>query len=329
MNKIEVIGLGALNLDHIYRVENIIADGETVVNEAVLSPGGSSANTIYGLAKLGVATGFSGVIGDDPEGRLLLQDFQKAGTDTTQIRLKPGARTGSTLCLSDKPGNRSLYVIPGANNQLGWDDLDLSYLNQAGIIHLSSFAGDRQFKISLELMDRLDSSIKLSFTPGALYSRRGLKALAPILKRTYLLFINHNELQQLTGEDVITGAETCLKQGCHIIVVTLGKGVKLKSGRRSNRSTVNASCYIRDADSEYVIEPPGRGAGAEIDTTGAGDAFAAGLLYGLFKDKGLEECGRLGNIVAQFSVTRAGAREGLPTVDELSDRYRELYSQQP
>jgi len=178
-------------------------------------------------------------------------------------------------------------------------------------------------------MDRLDSSIKLSFTPGALYSRRGLKALAPILGRTYLLFINHNELQQLTGEDVITGAETCLKQGCRVVVVTLGKGVKLKSSQRSNRSTANASCYIRDADSEYVIEPPGRGAEAEIDTTGAGDAFAAGLLYGLLKGKGLEECGRLGNITAQFSITRAGAREGLPTPGQLSDRYQEPYSQQP
>jgi len=329
MKNIEVIGLGALNIDHIYRVENIIADGETVVNEAVLSPGGSSANTIYSLAKLGIATGFSGVIGDDPEGRLILQDFQKAGTDTTQIRTKTGAKTGSVLCLSDRQGRRSLYVMPGANSQFGWDDLDLPYINQAKIVHMSSFADDRQFKMQLELIGKLASSLKLSFTPGALYSTRGLKALAPILGRTYLLFINHNEIQQLTGEDVITGAETCLKQGCHIVVVTLGKGLKLEPGRRSNRGTVNASCYIRDAGSEYVIEPPDRSTGAEIDTTGAGDAFAAGFLYGLLKGKGLEECGRLGNIMAQFSITRIGTREGLPAPGQLSDRYRELYSEQP
>jgi ribokinase len=83
--------------------------------------------------------------------------------------------------------------------------------------------------------------------------------------------------------------------------------------------------YVADAHNEYVIEShPEYGK----DTTGAGDAFASGFLYGLVKGKGLEECGRLGNITAQFSITEIGAREGLPTVDELAQRYQELYSQQ-
>jgi ribokinase len=58
MNDIEVVGLGALNIDHIYRVQRILNDGEAVVTESISSPGGSAANTIYGLAKLGVKTGF-------------------------------------------------------------------------------------------------------------------------------------------------------------------------------------------------------------------------------------------------------------------------------
>ena len=67
MSNIEVVGLGALNVDHMYRVERILDDGETVVNEAKSFPGGSAANTIYGLAKLGVNTGYTGVVGDDEE----------------------------------------------------------------------------------------------------------------------------------------------------------------------------------------------------------------------------------------------------------------------
>ena len=325
MSNIEVVGLGALNIDHLYRVERILGDGETVVKDSTLSPGGSSANTIYGLAKLGVNTGFAGAIGDDEEGKILLKSFQEVGVDTSQIRVKPQTETGSVLCLSDSLGKRSLYVLPGANNLLTIEDLDVNYVNQAKMLHLSSFADDRQFTMLLELIDGLDLSTKVSFAPGALYASKGLKALAPILDRTHVLFINHNEIRQLTGQDVPAGAESCLKHGCEILVVTLSKGTKLELGRETGHRITDAICYIRDVGNEYVIEPPSQNV-ATIDTTGAGDAFATGFLYGLLNGKGLEECGRLGNIVAQFSISKIGARQGLSTLDELSQRYRELYN---
>jgi ribokinase len=320
MSNVEIIGVGALNIDHIYKVERILDDGEAVVEEAKSFPGGSAANTIYGLAKLGVSTGFCGVVGDDAEGRILLRDFQTVGVDTSRIRIKGGEKTGSVLCLSDRLGRRSLYVLPSANNSLTTDDLDLTYINRARMLHLSSFADDRQFKISLELIDKLDLAVKLSFAPGALYTVKGLQALAPILSRTYLLFINQHEIQQLTGEDIIAGAESCLEQGCQKVVVTLGKGSKLR------KST--AVGYIRDTENEYVIEPSSQDTGVEVDTTGAGDAFAAGFLHGLVKEKGLRECGLLGDIAARLSITELGTRQGFPTLSELARRYRELYNQE-
>jgi ribokinase len=319
MNKIEIIGLGALNIDHIKIVERILEDGEAVALETKSTPGGSAANTIYGLARLGVSTGFCGVVGDDDYGRTLLQDFQKVGVDTSQIRVKQGAKTGTVLCLSDRLGRRSLYVVPSANSLLTMDDLDPAYINRAGMLHLASFADEAQFKVVLELVERLASSVRLSFAPGALYAAKGLKNIAPILKRTYLLFINQNEMRQLTGKDVINGAEDCLKQGCQIVVVTLGTGGKIKK--------TTAVGYIRDAEQEYIIEPLSGDIGAEVDTTGAGDAFAAGFIYGLLKGKGLEDCGRLGNIVARFCISKMGAREGLPTLKELTQHYQELYKQ--
>lgn len=328
MRDIEVVGLGALNIDHICKVERILADGETVVKESGLFPGGSAANTIYGLAKLGVNTGFTGVIGDDAEGKLLVQDFQKAGTDTSQVKVKLQTKTGSVLCLSDKLGQRSLYVLPGANNLLTIDDLDFDYINQVKMLHVSSFADDRQFRMLLELIERLDLSIKVSFAPGALYATKGIKTLTPILARTHVLFLNQSEIQQLTGQGVIAGAESCLKQGIRIIAVTLGKGIKLESGKGASRRTASAICYIRDAEREYIIEPDNRHTGAETDATGAGDAFATGFLYGLLKEKSPEECGRLGSIVAQLSISEMGAREGFPTLKELAQRYHELYHTQ-
>jgi len=324
---IEVIGLGALNIDHLCRVERILDDGEAVVGESILSPGGSAANTTYGLAKLGVSTGFAGAVGDDAEGKIMLEDFQKVGVDISQIRLKHGVKTGSVLCLSDRLGRRSLYVVPGANSLLTIDDLDLNYINQAKILHISSFADDRQFKILLELVERLDLSTKVSFAPGALYAIKGLKALTPILDRTCVLFINQDEIQQLTGKDIISGAESCLKQGCRTVVVTLGKGARLELGKGIGHKTVTATGYIRDTENEYVIEPGNQDKVPATDTTGAGDAFASGFLYGLLKRKGLQECGFLGDIVARFSIAKLGTRQGFPTPNELAQRYRELYSQ--
>jgi ribokinase len=315
-NKIQVIGVGALNIDHIYKVETITSDGEAVVEWAKTFPGGSAANTIYGLAKLGLSTGFCGAIGGDAEGQTLIKDLAKVGVDTSHIVTKPKAKTGSVLALSDRRGQRSLYVLAGANGHLDREDIDFDYVNRAEIVHLSSFADDSQFQLSLGLIVRLEPSVQFSFAPGAIYAARGMDALAPFLSRCQLLFINQSELQQLTGEDVVGGAQRCLEAGCGTVVVTLGKGGKLGG-------TI-ARGYIRDKENECIIEPSSQGATAEVDTTGAGDAFAAGFIYGMVKGKGLAESGRIGDFVAQLSIGHTGARQGLPTAEELAQRYGKL-----
>lgn len=323
MSDIKVVGLGALNMDYIYRVESLPGDGEsadipeyreTEMELVGAFPGGSAANTIYGLAKLGVKTGFIGAVGDDADGKKMLEDFKKVGVDTGQIRVKPEAKTGFTKCLIDKLSFRSIHVSPEANNLLKIDDLDTGYVNKAEILHISSFIDNRQFEMLLELIPELNPAVKISFSPGALYATRGLKTLAPILERTHVLFLNGDEIRQMTGQDIHKGAESCLKHGCRIVAVTLGKGTRLKN--------VIASGYIRDTDNEYIVEPSGKKEVPAPDTTGAGDAFAAGFLYGFFQGSDLKECGHLGNIVAQFSIQKIGARDGLPSLDELSKRYK-------
>ncbi len=333
MSKIDIVGLGALNMDNIYRIEGILGDGETAANREQLKrilhretevkwagtfPGGSAANTIYGLAKLGVSAGFIGTVGDDTEGKALLQNLHEVGIDTSQIQVKPEAKTGSTMCLSDKLNFRSIYVIPGANSYLAQEDLDLDYINQGKILHISSFVDDRQFRILLELMDKLDSSVQVSFSPGSLYAKKGLKNLTPILSRTHILFINESEIRQLTGEEFKDGAEICLNQGCKTVVVTLGKGTRYE--------TIVANSYIRTVEREYVVESSDKSETPPADTTGAGDAFAAGFLYGLLNGRGLQECGRLGNIVARFSIAKMGATQGLPGLSRLKQSYQQLYA---
>jgi ribokinase len=305
---IEVIGFGALNLDRLYIVDKILLNGEGPVTSLSLSPGGSAANTIFALAKLGVKTGFIGAVGGDEEGKHLVQNLAQIGVDTQYIKVKKG-KTGEVVGLVDGKGHRALYVLPGANNLLLLEDIDLNYILQAKFLHLSSFVHDQQFLIQREVVNRLPHSVKISFAPGMLYAIKGLSSLSPLLKRTYILFINAQELKMLTGEGLVDGAKRCFEGGARLIVVTLGGG--------------RWACLIYDGEREYKIPP--RYKPKEVkDTTGAGDAFAAGFLFGLLKDMKIEECALLGEIMASFSLSQMGACSNLPTAEELWREYRSL-----
>jgi ribokinase len=325
MKSIEVVGIGAMNMDQLYRVERILVDGEAAVKEFSSHPGGSAANTIYGLAKLGVRTGFIGAVGNDEMGRMLIEDLAKVAVDVSQIKVKKGAKTGSALCLSDSQGRRSLYVMPGANSLLEAEDIDLDYINQAKIFYLSSFVHESQFELQKQVIAQLNPSVKVSFAPGSIYTAKGMQQLAPLLNKTYFLFLNRSEMKQLTGEDFATGAEKCLEQGCHIVVTTLGSA-KTKLATKADRAALVA--HILSNEGEYLIESRTKPAKPVVDTTGAGDAFAAGFLYGFLKGKDLQQCGFLGDTMARFCISKRGAREGLPSLAELSQEYYTIFGQQ-
>lgn len=308
-----------MNLDRLCRVERLTVDEESTIIESTISPGGSAANTIYGLSRLGVKTGFIGAIGEDSDGRVLLDSFHKAKVDTSRMRIKDESQTGVALCLSDKSGMRAIYLLPGANNLLFHEDIDTDYINQTKIFHVSSFVNEKQYKMVKKLVTKLEPSVKLSFAPGALYAAKGLEALTPILKRTYVLFINSSELKQITGEDMKKGTRICLELGCQMVVVTLGKGTQY-SGRKT-------TSYIRDRNKRYVVEAVKQDKATVVDTTGAGDAFSAGFLYGLLKGKDPQKCGRIGDIVAKFCISAVGARDGLPTRQQLYARYQQIYAE--
>jgi ribokinase len=316
MAVLDIVGFGAMNIDHMYRVGELIADGEQSVNGFESLPGGSAANTIYGLAKLGVKAGFVGAVGIDDDGEKLIKDFKNVAVDTSQIRIKQEVKTGSTVCLSDRLGGRAIYVSPGANNLLGLEDIDLAYLNRAQMVHLSSFVDDRQFNLQVGVTEKLSSSVTVSLSPGMLYVARGLKTLAPLLERSHIVFMNREEIERLTGSDFKSGTREIAKFCCRFVVVTLGKGLdKGKDG------IVTAYVYDGKQKQEYEVESEKVTLKLLFESTGAGDAFAAGFLYGFLKGKRIEECGLLGDIMASFGIRAIGARKGLPTLSQLSRKY--------
>ena len=296
----DVIGFGALNLDKLFKV-NMIAkeDEEASVTDFKRSGGGSAANTIVGLAKLGLKTGFVGKVASDTEGEFLLADLRKEGVNTDGITVAENGRSGTVMGFIDIKGDRALYVDPGVNDHLDFHEINLNYVVDTKFIHLSSFVAQLPFNAQKKLINNL-STMKVCFDPGAIYARKGLNANKPIIRRSYAMFPNEMEVNQLTGEDYQEGAKTFLELGAELIAVKLGK----------------RGCYITDGKENHLIEAYNVDA---VDTTGAGDAFNAGFIYGLINGKDLYKCGMLGNFVASRCVSAIGARTGLPRLEDLKD----------
>lgn len=289
---IELFGFGALNRDVLYRVPEILLDGETTIESVTVASGGSAANTCRALARWGVSTGFIGTVGNDADGQAMLADLRESGVDVSQVAIKSGAPTGRVMGLVDSQGRRSLYVEPGANNLLSEDDLSLEITAQARLIHLTSFASEDQLALQEWLAERLPPWVALSFAPGQIYTRLGREPLAKILRRTGILFVNKREAEELGRVELLR------RCGCRIVVETLGP--------EGSRVTHTGGRFCTPAFPTAVV-----------DTTGAGDAFVAGFLLGWLRGEPLERCARWGNWTASRVIQAPGANSNLPTVEEL------------
>jgi len=300
MSRFDVVGFGALNVDKLFKVNSLAeAEEESFIEDYAEACGGSAANTAVGLARLGCKVGFIGKAGCDREGELLIQDFCKEGVDADGVVRVGQGKSGSVLGFVDKKGARALYIDSGVNDTIEFDEINVEYVSQAQFLHLTSFVGEKSFHTQKNLLNALPNSVKVSFDPGALYARKGYAELEPILKKTYVLMPNAIELELLTGEtDYCKGADFMIGRGVKIVAVKLG----------------GDGCYITDGRERHLIKAFKV---KVVDTTGAGDAFCAGFLYGLINDKSLFECGRLGNFVASRCVMKIGARTGLPFAKDL------------
>ncbi len=287
------VGFGALNLDKIYRVDKIPKeDEEGFVIDLKLVPGGSAANTIVGLSRLGIETAYIGKVGSDEEGRILLEDLISEGVKTEFITKAEG-RSGTAMIFVDEAGNRAILVDPGVNDTISYGEIDVDAAKKYKLIHLTSFIcknGLESLNSQKRIVEEFDC---VSFDPGMPYAERGFKDMEKILRRTTIFLPNRQEIEMLFSSNYKDAAEQCIEMGIEIVAVKLG----------------SEGCWIRRGDREFVVKPQSV---RVVDTTGAGDAFNAGFLYGYLKGMDAEECGRLGNYVAARCIEKVGARDGLP-----------------
>ena len=299
MTVFDAVGFGGLNVDKLFKVNKIAkAEEESFIIDCEEACGGSAANTIVGLARLGCKVGFIGKVADDREGKMLVKDFCIEGVDTKGIIHSKHDRSGTVMGFVDEKGDRALYVDPGVNDTIEFDEINMEYAFQTRFLHLTSFVEEKSYQTQKRLIQALPQTVKLSLDPGELYARKG-SILEPIIEKTFVLMPNLNELELLTKTaDYRKGADVLPKKGVEIVAVKLG----------------SKGCYVTDGKENDSVEPFKV---RVVDTTGAGDAFCAGFLYGLISNKSLYECGKFGNFVASRCIMKMGARPGLPYLKDL------------
>lgn len=292
----DVIGIGALNYDRLYMVKKIAGGGEEErVHSVVEAPGGSAANTVAGLSRLGARTGFIGTVGKDKEGDFILKDMKKEKVDTTGIKIQWG-QTGTVIGFVDRRGARTLYAYPGVNDDLHINKKQAKLAASAKYVHLSSFVDEGPLLATKKLLKELKGT-KVSFAPGMLYAKKFSK-IKPIIKRSSVLFLNKEETELMTGLAHQKGAKELFEMGAETVAVTLGK----------------KGCFVLDESGAKAVKGYRSKA---IDTTGAGDAFAAGFLYGALRGTDTKLCAKVGNWTASKCIAKPGARDGLPLKKNL------------
>lgn len=300
----EVIGFGALNVDKLFSVENIVgADEESFIKSETSTPGGSAANTIVGLARLGMDTSIIGKIAEDEDGDLIEYNLAINGVYTNNLIYSETGSTGKCLGFVDNDGERCLYINPGVNDDIQIDEINPLNIMRCKIMHYTSFVGD-SFKTQIELLEKLGQDTVLSFDPGMLYVQKGFGELKPILERTNILLINESELRLLCNNDNAPLNELViafLDLGIETIVVKQGsKGVYAIN----NSEECEVGAYECDV----------------VDTTGAGDSFNSGFLYSYLKGYDLEKSCRIANWVASKAIEGFGM-EKFPSLKELEDLF--------
>lgn len=272
------------------------------LSSAEPSLGGSAANVAVGLVRLNVPSLLISRVGSDLFGEFLLKELRDEGVGTKHVQVDPHTNTGFVVALVSKNGERVLYSFRGANVKLSYEEVESGSLSDVTIFHLSgySFLEDPQRTSSLKLMDlarRFGSRVSVDLGPELV----GINAqdLAQIIKRANVLFLSADEALRLYHTSSwIDSIRQLLKEGPNTVA--------LKGGERG--------CYVGRGKARLHVQPFHV---KTVDTTGAGDAFNSGFLWGILSDWTLERTATTANAVAALKITRAGAVDGLPTKKEL------------
>ncbi len=227
-----------------------------------------------------------------PDGEFLISSLE--GVDKGGI-CKAG-RSGLAISLiTEDKRDRTLIIFPNTNDDLTFEQIDPSYINSVQFLHLSSFFGDSPFEAQKKLVSKLPPNVSVSLDPGMPYVRRGLKTLEPLLHKTFILFLEKKEIEILTKKGYYQGSRELLYIGPKIVVCKMG----------------SEGSHIFTREDNFHVSPIKV---SVVDTTGAGDVYAAGFLAYLIRGKSVRESAEFATQIASVSTTGFG-RSRYPRAD--------------
>jgi len=269
-------------------------------------PGGSSANTLYGVALLGGNVVFCGKVGEDPHAKAYEEEMHQGGVRTQLARGKK--ITGNAITLITPDGERTFAVHLGASMELKKQDIFFEDLKNSRILHIEGYQlEDKNLRsVSLHAMEfakKHNTKISIDLGDPGIVLRNKADIENMIKEYTDIVFANKDEAKALTGLEPLNALNKIAKI-TDIAIVKIGvDGSLIKQG-------------------ETMLKIPAFKAKA-VDTTGAGDMYAAGVLYGISKNYDLKTSGYIGSYFAAKVVDQMGAR--LQTIDK--NELRKLISQ--
>ena len=288
----EVVGLGYCSWDYLGILNDIPdfdAPTETMLDFAI-SGGGPVSTALTALARLGVSTGYIGVLGDDEPGRSALAAFRREGIDTRRLRVEPGARSAVCFCLVQAgTAKRVILCYRGTTAPLTLSNEDHEYVAPARLLHLDGHHVAAASEAA-RIMHEAGGTVVLD----ANRPRAGLEALLPWVD---VLITNSHFPTAQTGEsDLHSALDRLLTGGTRLVVTTQGaQGCLYRSGSET-------------------VHVPGFQVKA-VDTTGAGDAFHGAFIYGLLRGWPPRRTATFANAVAALNCLALGGRAGLPALD--------------
>ena len=285
------IAKGSMNLIDAVRIDAIYEQ----MGPAVECSGGSAANTIAGVAALGGAAGYVGKVADDEFGHLFGHDIRAMGVHFEGAALQGGAPTARSMVLVTPDAQRTMNTYLGACVELGPGDVDDELIASAAITYLEGYLWDppaakQAFRRALAIAHEHGRKVSLTLSDSFCVERYRAEFLELIEHHIDVLFANEAEITSLYEVGNFDAALQKIRGHCEIAALT-----------RSEKGAV-----IVSGDEIHVIDAALTG--PVVDTTGAGDLFAAGFLFGLTHDLGLARAGRLGALCAAEVISHLGAR---------------------
>jgi sugar/nucleoside kinase (ribokinase family) len=311
---LDVVGIGNAIVDVLVHVNDdqidqfgltkgtmaLVDEGQAEALYAQLGPGletsgGSAANTLAGIAQLGGRAGFIGRVRNDQLGGIFAHDIRAVGTRYETPAATEGASTARCLILVSSDAQRTMCTYLGASVGLDPGDLDLEMVAQAKVLYLEGYLWDsddakRAFVAAAEVARANGAEVALSLSDAFCVERHRDSFLELVDGHVDILFANEMEITSLYKANSFEEAAEQVRGRCRIAALT-----------RSELGSV-----ILSGEERHLVDP--FKLGPLVDTTGAGDLYAAGFLHAYTQGESLLNCGRLGSLCAGQVVTQLGPR---------------------